>query len=109
MVRRLVATPGCNVSLVDSQGSTPIHYAASLQEPQCLDALLTQPINGARSAVTQALGAFNYQGESAGRSEHEIVATMLHYVDSAAFAGHFPLYGDLFLSFIKLFFLISKK
>lgn len=66
MVRRLVATPGCNVSLVDSQGNTPIHNAASLQEPQCLDALLTQPINGARSAVTQALNAFNYQGELVG-------------------------------------------
>lgn len=64
MVRRLVATPGCNVSLVDSQGNTPIHSAASLQDPQCLDALLTQPINGARSALTQAINIYNYQGET---------------------------------------------
>ena len=64
MVRRLVATPGCNVSLVDSQGNNPIHNAASLQDPQCLDALLTQPINGARSALVQALNTYNYQGEA---------------------------------------------
>ncbi|KAG0722006.1 Nuclear factor NF-kappa-B p100 subunit [Chionoecetes opilio] len=64
MVRRLVATPGCNVSLVDSQGNNPIHNAASLQDPHCLEALITQPINGARSALTQALNTYNYQGET---------------------------------------------
>ncbi|KAK8737498.1 hypothetical protein OTU49_004525, partial [Cherax quadricarinatus] len=72
MVRRLVAVLGCDVSIVDSQGNTPIHCAAELQDHRCLEALLTRPINGTRSALTQAVNAYNYQG-----------ATPLHIAVSA--------------------------
>lgn len=63
MVKRLVAVPGCDVSIPDSQGNTPIHRAAQLSDHHCLEAVLTRPINGTRSAVTQALSAYNYDGE----------------------------------------------
>lgn len=101
MVHRLVATPGCNVSLVDSQGNTPLHYAASLQEPQCLDALLTQPINGARSAVTQALNAFNYQGEVESSLEHKALASMFLCITSATFALPSLVNGDSLSTFMS--------
>ncbi|XP_066951196.1 nuclear factor NF-kappa-B p105 subunit-like isoform X4 [Macrobrachium rosenbergii] len=64
MVRRLVAVPGCDVSIPDARGNTPLHRAAQLQDHSCLEALLTRPINGARSAVSQAINAYNYQGET---------------------------------------------
>lgn len=64
MVQRLVATPGCDVGLQDSQGNTPIHHAARLLSHQCLHSLLTRPLNGCRSALAQAINAYNYHGET---------------------------------------------
>lgn len=64
MVRRLVAMPGCDVSIADAQGNTPVHTAAQLQSSQCLEALLTRPVNGVRSAVSQAINSYNYDGET---------------------------------------------
>lgn len=56
--------PGCDVSIVDAQGNTPVHCAAEMQSIHCLEALLTRPVNGVRSAVTQAINVYNYQGKS---------------------------------------------
>ncbi|KAK3882440.1 hypothetical protein Pcinc_013177 [Petrolisthes cinctipes] len=64
MVQRLVATPGCDVGLPDAQGNTPVHHAARLLSHQCLHSLLTRPLNGCRSALAQAINAYNYQGET---------------------------------------------
>ncbi|KAK7027937.1 Nuclear factor NF-kappa-B p105 subunit, partial [Halocaridina rubra] len=64
MVRRLVAIPGCDVSIPDSHGNTPLHIAAQLQDHRCLEALLTHPVNGTRSAISQAINTYNYSGET---------------------------------------------
>ncbi|CAL4140772.1 unnamed protein product [Meganyctiphanes norvegica] len=64
MVSHLIGTPGCDVSITDTNGNTPIHLAASLSDHQCLAALLTGPRNGARSALSNAINAYNYHGET---------------------------------------------
>ena len=63
MVTRLMGTPGCDVSILDVAGNNPIHLAAALPHPACLNAILMQSINGMRSTISKAINAYNYNGK----------------------------------------------
>ena len=64
MVGCLVSTTGCDISIPDLAGNTPLHLAAAMSHNLCLDALLFKPVNGKKDTISQAINSYNFNGET---------------------------------------------